>query len=70
MGIASAIAKINMSYPKAGSKTQANKSETKLKYIACNECHSTNTTLIKCTDSYYCKECMHKLDKKKYVKEK
>ena len=38
--------------------------------IGCNGYHRTNVTLIKCTDSYYCPECMKKLGKQKYKKEK
>lgn len=38
--------------------------------IGCNGCHRTNVTLIKCTDSYYCPECMKKLGKQKFKKEK
>lgn len=40
----------------------------KVKFIACKECGITNTTLIKATDSYYCKFCFEKLGKKKYSK--
>ena len=39
-------------------------------FIACNNCHDTNTTLIKAIDSYYCKDCFKLLKKKKYIKSK
>lgn len=44
--------------------------EDQLKYnvIACNNCHASNVTLIKATDSYYCKFCFNKLGKKKFEK--
>lgn len=38
--------------------------------IGCNSCHRTNVTLVKCTDSYYCPECMKNLNKQKFKKEK
>lgn len=40
----------------------------KVKLIGCKNCGITNTTLIKATDSYYCKFCFNKLGKKKYEK--
>ena len=72
MGIASALAKANMSQPKAKSKTQIAKKEELMKnprkYIACKNCQATNVTLIKAKDSYYCKFCFDKLKKKKFTK--
>lgn len=38
--------------------------------IACNNCHKTGLTLIKATDSYYCKFCFDKLKKKKFEKKR
>ena len=72
MGIASKMAKINMSMPSVNSKTQKEKAEKKVvvNYIACANCHQDNITLIKCTDSYYCKKCMIKLGKQKFNKKK
>lgn len=74
MGIASAAAKVNMSQPKPHSKTQIKKKEELLKnptkYIACKSCHATNITLIKGTDSYYCKFCYAKQIKKQNKKNK
>ena len=46
------------------------KENKKIKYkvIACNKCHKASgekgVTLIKGKDSYYCKECYNKLNKK------
>lgn len=37
-------------------------------YIACNQCKCTNRTLIKATDSYYCKDCFNQLHKQKFKK--
>lgn len=42
----------------------------KYNVIACKCCGATNITLIKATDSYYCKFCFNKLGKKKYDKKK
>lgn len=44
------------------------KEEKKLRFIGCKNCGSTNVTLIKATDSYYCKFCFDKLGKEKYSK--
>lgn len=51
-------------------RTEEPKEKEKKKYnvLACNCCHATNITLIKATDSYYCKFCFEKLGKKKYEK--
>lgn len=72
MGIASKLAKINMSQPKPNSKAQKEKAkrlkERPIQWIACANCGDDNVTLIKCTDSYYCRACMTKLGKKKYEK--
>lgn len=40
----------------------------KFNVIGCNKCHKTNVTLIKATDSYYCRPCFLTLGKKKYEK--
>ena len=40
----------------------------KLNIIGCNKCHKTNVTLIKATDSYYCRPCFLTLGKKKFEK--
>lgn len=40
----------------------------KINVIGCNNCHKTNVTLIKATDSYYCKPCFLMLGKKKFNK--
>ena len=40
----------------------------KIKFIGCRSCGATNITLIKATDSYYCKFCFNKLGKKKFEK--
>ena len=40
----------------------------KVQVIACKNCGATDTTLIKATDSYYCKFCFMKLHKKKFEK--
>lgn len=42
----------------------------KFNVIGCNKCHKTNVTLIKATDSYYCRPCFLTLGKKKYEKKK
>lgn len=44
------------------------KSVKKFNVIACNNCHKTGLTLIKATDSYYCKFCFDKLKKQKFKK--
>lgn len=44
------------------------KEPKKLKFIACKNCGKDNVTLIKATDSYYCKFCFDKLNKKKFEK--
>lgn len=46
------------------------KEEKKFKFIGCNRCHKTNVTLIKATDSYYCRPCFLMLGKKKFEKKK
>lgn len=51
--------------PKADSKTQKMKEPVKIKYVACKKCHRTGVTLIKGTDSYYCKDCYNKLPNNK-----
>lgn len=65
MGIASPRAKPN-------SKTQIKKREEALKnttkYIACKNCHATNVTLVRGTDSYYCKFCYDKMQNNKNKK--
>ena len=38
--------------------------------VACNNCHKSNTTLIKATDSYYCKNCFIELGKQKFQKKR
>lgn len=60
------IEKINEKLPE-GMKTRIEKGKT-YKAIACNNCHKSDTTLIKATDSYYCKFCFDKLGKEKYKK--
>lgn len=42
--------------------------DNKVKMIGCNNCHRTDVTLIKATDSYYCMWCFYTLKKKKYSK--
>lgn len=44
------------------------KEPKKLRFIGCKECGLTNVTLIKATDSYYCKFCFDKLGKEKFSK--
>lgn len=44
------------------------KSIKKLSFIGCKNCGATNITLVKATDSYYCKFCFNKLGKKKFEK--
>lgn len=58
--------------PKQNSKRQQELKENpkKVKFIGCKNCGITNTTLIKATDSYYCKFCFEKLGKKKFEKKK
>lgn len=72
MRIASPRAKILMSQSNKNSKTQKKKREelekNPRKYIACKVCQATNITLIKAADSYYCKFCFEKLNKKKFDK--
>ena len=51
-------------------KKPKEKAEKKIKFIGCKECGATNTTLIKATDSYYCKSCFELLRKKKFEKKK
>lgn len=74
MGIASPRAKANMSQPKPNSKTQIAKrkalKERPINVIACKNCHATQVTLIRGTDSYYCKFCYDKMNKKKNKKSK
>ena len=42
--------------------------KNKINVIGCKNCGKTNETLIKATDSYYCKFCFNKLGKKKFDK--
>lgn len=49
-------------------KEPKKKEVKKYNVLACNSCHATNITLIKATDSYYCKFCFDKLKKKKFEK--
>lgn len=51
-------------------KLPEEKSAKKFNVIACNNCHKTGLTLIKATDSYYCKFCFNKLNKKKFEKKR
>lgn len=44
------------------------KEPKKFNFIGCKNCGATNVTLIKATDSYYCKFCFNKLGKKKFKK--
>lgn len=44
------------------------KTKEKISVIGCKECGMTNVTLIKATDSYYCKFCFNKLKKDKFKK--
>lgn len=46
------------------------KPKKKFNVIACNNCHKSGLTLIKATDSYYCKFCFDKLKKKKFEKKR
>ena len=39
-----------------------------VKVFVCKNCGKDNVTLIKATDSYYCKFCFDKLKKKKFEK--
>lgn len=52
--------------------TDKTKVKEKKKYnvLACNNCHKSNITLIKATDSYYCEFCFNKLGKKKFEKKR
>lgn len=70
MGFMSAIAKHNNAVPKANSKRQKQKAENpeKIRLIGCRNCGTTKGTLIKATDSYYCKFCFIKLKKQKFKK--
>lgn len=72
MGRMSALAKAMNMQPKEKSKTQLAKKEqlknNKIKMYGCKNCGATNTTLIKATDSYYCKFCFEKLKKTKFKK--
>ena len=49
-------------------KEKPKKETKKIPYIGCKECGATNTTLIKATDSYYCKYCFFKLGKERFKK--
>ena len=51
--------------PKQNSKAQQLKAKKTVNVVGCNKCHRTDVTLIKCTDSYYCKECITKKYNKK-----
>ena len=52
--------------PKYNNKAQQKKRENArpVKYVACKKCHRSNVTLIRGTDSYYCKDCYTKIKKK------
>lgn len=50
------------------SDNKKKKEPKKFNVIACNNCHKTGLTLIKATDSYYCKFCFDKLKKQKFKK--
>ena len=66
MGYMSAIAKYNNRQPKPNSKRQQQLAENPktINVIACKNCHQSNVTLIRGTDSYYCKYCYSKMQKK------
>lgn len=49
---------------------KSKKKTKKLNFLGCNNCHKTNVTLIKATDSYYCKDCFTKLGKQKFQKKR
>ena len=49
-------------------ETKTKKEPKKVNVIACKNCGLSNVTLIKATDSYYCKFCFKKLKKKKFEK--
>ena len=49
-------------------ESKKEKSKKVMKYIGCNNCHKTDVTLIKASDSYYCKFCFDKLKKEKFKK--
>lgn len=49
---------------------EKSKTKEKIRFIGCKECGMTNVTLIKATDSYYCKFCFNKLKKNKFKKGK
>lgn len=70
MGNLSAIAKVINKQPKENSKRSKELKENPKKYnvIACKVCQATGITLIKAEDSYYCKFCFDKLNKKKFKK--
>lgn len=51
------------------SEEKKNKAK-KFNFLGCNNCHKTNITLIKATDSYYCKDCFTRLGKEKFQKKR
>lgn len=53
--------------PKENSKRQQAllKNPRKETVLGCNNCHITDTTLIKAKDSYYCIKCFKKLNKER-----
>ena len=51
-------------------KSKNKKKVEKIRVVGCKECGMTNVTLIKATDSYYCKFCFNKLKKDKFKKGK
>lgn len=69
-----AYTKVLNKQPKEHSKTQQEKKkkllENPTKYIACKACGSSNVTLVRGTDSYYCKFCIEKQINKKVDKKK
>ena len=58
----------NLTLTQTSTIKEKKKAPKKLKFIGCKECGKTDTTLIKATDSYYCKFCFNKLGKKKFEK--
>ena len=59
---------IEMDYTSAKETKKQEKPTKKINVIGCKNCGKTNETLIKATDSYYCKFCFNKLGKKKFKK--
>lgn len=72
MGHLNAYAKAINMQPKEHSKRQQELKKNPKKYnvFGCKNCGATNATLIKATDSYYCKFCFDKLGKTKFKKSK